>query len=392
VAPERPTTSRRAPRAPVHGRRPRPTSPAELIDDVIAELAAASGPAAPIVRRPRPARRPAAPRTAAPRPAAPSPEQNPQLVRRWSGALEAGAEPEPPPRIADPAPTAAPPRARRRIALPRVSVHPRVQRGLGIAGIAAGLVALVLLVAMVRPASVPTDPGATRLTVLPRGSASTLTMADAGALADPSVVPDASAVAPIVERSEAVVAGGQHVAATMTGSTAGWLATTGHRLARGRVFTASEVTDGAHLAVLGSSVAERLFPGSDATGQSVTIADRSFTVIGVLAAPAGAASESVALVPITAAQGITGTGGGRTVERILVSAPTADAVYPAYQEVNNLLLQTHHTANPFSTDFTVTAPATSGGHSALLLWGLGILAAVAPLLGVMAILRPRRAA
>ena len=69
-----------------------------------------------------------------------------------------------------------------------------------------------------------------------------------------------------------------------------------------------------------------------------------------------------------------------------------DTVYTAYQEVNNLLLQTHHTSNPFATDFTLTAAAVAGGHSAGLLWGLGLLAAVAPLLGVMAILRLRRAA
>jgi putative ABC transport system permease protein len=217
-------------------------------------------------------------------------------------------------------------------------------------------------------------------------------MADAGALADPSVVPDASAVAPIVERSETVLDGAQHVTATMTGTTAGWLTTTGHNLAHGRMFTASDVSSGAHLAVLGGSPAQSLFPGSDPSGRSVTIAGRSFTVIGVLAAPGGASSDPVVLVPITTAQGIIGTGGGRTVDRILVSAPSSDSVFTAYQEVNSLLLQTHHTANPFSTDFTVTEPVTTGGHAAVLVWGLGILAAVAPLLGVMAILRLRRAA
>jgi putative ABC transport system permease protein len=205
----------------------------------------------------------------------------------------------------------------------------------------------------------------------------------------PSPTPRSS---PIVERSETVADGGRHVSATMTGSTAGWLTTTGHHLAHGRVFTATEVTSGAHLAVLGDSVARSLFPGSDPTGRSVSIADRSFTVIGVLAAPAGATSDSIALVPITAAQGIIGTGGGWAVERILVSAPNGDAVFPAYQEVNSLLLQTHHTANPFSTDFTVTEPAVPGGRPAVLLWGLGILAAVAPLLGMMAIRRLRPAA
>ena len=362
----------------MHGRRPRPTSPAELIDDALAELAASSRPVAATAARPRPAV------------AAPLPAEDTQLVRRGSGAEE--AEPPRPP-IAAPAPVPAARPPRRRIALPRLTLSPRLQRTLGVAGIVVGVASAAGLAAALRPASAPADPsGATRITVLPRGSVSSLTMADAGALADPSVVPDASAVAPIVERSEAVTAGGQQVSATMTGSTAGWLTTTGHSIARGRIFTSTEVTSGAHVTVLGSSIAQRLFPGSGATGQSVTIAGRPFSVIGVLAAPTAGGGDSVALVPVTSAQGITGTAGGRTVDHILVTAPSQEAVYTAYQEVNNLLLQTHHTANPFSTDFTVTAAALTSGHSALLLWGLGLLAAVAPLLGAVAILRLRRAA
>ena len=356
----------------MHGRRPRPTSPAELLGDVIAELDASSYAHAATAVTPRPA----APAEVA----SPAADETSWLVRRWSGDAEPAAS-SPPPRP-----------ARRRVLPPRIALPARLQRALGVAGIAAGVASLGLLIADVWPASAPADPGAaTRVTVLPRGSVSTLTMADAGALADPSVVPDASAVAPIVERSETVTAGGGQTAATMTGSTAGWLATTGHSLARGRIFTSTDVTSGARVVVLGSSVAQRLFATSNPTGQSVTIAGRAFSVIGVLA-PSADAGDTVTLMPVTAAQGITGTAGGRTVDRILVSATSRDTVYTAYQEVNNLLLQTHHSTNPFATDFTLTAAAVAGGHSTGLLWGLGLLTAVAPLLGVMAILRPRRAA
>lgn len=361
----------------MHGRRPRPTSPAELIDDVIAELAVASGPFAATAVTPRPEPAGAV--------ADEAPQESSWLERRWARGAEVEAPPPTAPAVA--------PRARRRIAVPRVSLPAPLQRGLGVAAIAVGIASLALLVADLRPAPTSADPSAaTRITVLPRGSASTLTMADAGALADPSVVPDASAVAPIVERSETVAAGGAQTTATMTGSTAGWLATTGQRLARGRIFTATEVTSGAHVVVLGSAVAQRLFGRSDATGRSVTVAGRAFSVIGVLAAANSGASGTTALMPVTSAQGITGTAGGRTVDRILVSAPSPDSVYTAYQEVNDLLLQTHHTANPFSTDFTVTAAATSGGHGAALIGGLCLLAVVAPLPGAMAILRLRRTA
>jgi putative ABC transport system permease protein len=264
---------------------------------------------------------------------------------------------------------------------------------LGALALIAGVAALAVLIAMLRSApSAPAAAAANLVTVLPRGAAtSSLTMADATALADPTVVPDATAVAPIVERTEQVVAGAQRAPVTMTGSTSAWLSAANRQLARGRAFNATEVSAGARLAVLGSSTARRLFPTGDALGHSVTIADRAFTVVGVLAAPGPGSTDDLALVPITAAQGVTGTAGGRTVERILITAPSPEAAYSAYQEANNLLLQTHHASNPFSTDFSVTTTTDGGSGSAAVRWALGAFAAVLLLLGGLAIRRVRRA-
>jgi putative ABC transport system permease protein len=215
------------------------------------------------------------------------------------------------------------------------------------------------------------------VTVLPRsGAPGSLTMADAAALADPTVVPDASSVAPIVERSEPVVAGGHRITATLTGSTSGWLPTTHRQLAGGRSFSSSEVTSGARLVVLGSTAAQALFPSGAAIGHTVEIRATPLTVIGVLRPPAAQATgDELALVPITTAQGL--VGGAGAVDSILVGAPSSGAAFTAYQEVNTLLLQTHHNANPFASDFTVTTtvePAATGGG--LPRWALGAVAAV----------------
>jgi MacB-like periplasmic core domain len=219
-------------------------------------------------------------------------------------------------------------------------------------------------------------PGPGLVTVLPRSGASgSLTMADAAALADPTVVPDASSVAPIVERTEPVVAGAHRVTATLTGSTSGWLPTAHRQLAAGRSFSSSEVTSGARLVVLGSLAAQALFPSGDAIGHTVEIRATPLTVIGVLRPPAAQATgDELALVPITTAQGL--VGGAGAVDSILVAAPTSGAAFTAYQEVNTLLLQTHHNSNPFASDFTVTTtvePATGSGGPR---WVLGAVAAV----------------
>jgi putative ABC transport system permease protein len=329
-------------------------------------------------------------------------------VRRWSAVAEAAEPPAAtapvarsvaveavapvaavPATAATPTPVPVPRGAAATGRLPRT----RVLGGLGVASLIAGVATLAVLVSTLRSApSAPPVGAADLVTVVSRGSAaSSLTMADATALADPSVVPDASAVAPIVEHAEQVVAGAQRAPVTMTGSTPGWLSATDRQLARGRTFSATEVTAGARLAVLGSTTASRLFPLGNPLGQSVTIADRAFTVVGVLAAPSPGSSDDLVLLPITAAQGITGTAGGRTVERILLTAASPEAAYAAYQEANSLLLQTHHTNNPFSTDFSVDTTTAGGSGSAALRWALGALAAVLLLLGGLAIRRVRRA-
>jgi putative ABC transport system permease protein len=353
---------------------PRPASAAELIDDALAELAAPVAlPAAVIARR-----RPAAPRA---RPAAihaVAPPAAPMVSVAAVPAKVVIPAPAPAPRSASAAPS------------PR---RTRLLGALGALALIAGVAALAVLIAALRPGpSAPAVGAANLVTVLPRDTAaSSLTMADATALADRTVVPDASAVAPIVERSEQVVAGAHRAPVTMTGSTSGWLPAANRQLARGRAFSATEVSAGARLAVLGSSTARRLFPTGNPLGQSVSIAERAFTVVGVLTTPSPGTTDDLALVPITAAQGITGTAGGRTVERILVTASSPEAAYAAYQEANSLLLQTHHANNPFSTDFSVSTTTAGGSGSAAMRWALGALAAALLLLGGLAIRRVRRA-
>ena len=51
---------------------------------------------------------------------------------------------------------------------------------------------------------------------------------------------------------------------------------------RGRTFSEAEVAEGAQVAVIGSDVAEVLFPDSEPVGEAIRISNRSFRVLGVL--------------------------------------------------------------------------------------------------------------
>jgi putative ABC transport system permease protein len=59
------------------------------------------------------------------------------------------------------------------------------------------------------------------------------------------------------------------------------------------------------------------------------------------------------VVPITTAQGEL-VGGVGSVQRILLSATSQSTIGSAYLEADQLLLQTHHIANPSQADFSIT--------------------------------------
>jgi putative ABC transport system permease protein len=191
------------------------------------------------------------------------------------------------------------------------------------------------------------------------GNATTLTMDDAAALADPSVAPDVQAVAPVVSRSGVpMTAGAQTWTTSVSGSSSGWLVTNARDMQSGSFLTDADVQSHAQVAVLGPTTALNLFPNGGAVGGLVDIQHVPFRVIGILT-PKGAQGlfnpDDLAVVPITTAQSELISGGSLTsVQRILISASSRDAIGPATEEVTNLLMRTHGIADPSQADFTVT--------------------------------------
>jgi putative ABC transport system permease protein len=191
------------------------------------------------------------------------------------------------------------------------------------------------------------------------GVATTLTMDDAAALQNPTVAPDVAAVAPVVSRPAATMtAGAQNWTAGVTGTTGGWLTANARFIASGAFFTDSDVHSHAQVVVLGPTTALKLFPDGSALGGLVNILHMPFRVVGILV-PRGAQGlfnpDDLAVVPVTTAQSMLIPGGSLTsVQRILISATSRDGIGAAYQEVNDLLMQTHRVISPSRVDFTIT--------------------------------------
>jgi putative ABC transport system permease protein len=211
------------------------------------------------------------------------------------------------------------------------------------------------------------------------GSASTLTLTDATAVADDSVAPDVGAVAPVVTSQAALVNGTTNWTSSLVGATTSWLPVRNRTLSAGRFFTDGE----SDVVVLGPDTATELFNRRSPVGQRVTVAGRPMTVIGVLASTGASSSSSsdddVAVVPLSTARSLTGTASA-SVSTIYVQASSQDGLSGAYQEIDALLRNLHG-----DTDFTIATQesllATANATNETLTILLGGVAAISLLVG-----------
>jgi putative ABC transport system permease protein len=283
----------------------------------------------------------------------------------------------------------------------------RLRSGLTVLGILIGIAAVILTVGLGQGAQQAISSrinalGTNLLVVTPgsstgtggvrggTGSASTLTLADADALASPVVAPDVAAVAPTVGRSLTLTTPATNWTTTLTGSTPQWLSVRARTVASGRFLTASDLQQDAAVTVLGATTAQELFSG-DPVGQTVTAAGVPLTVVGVLAASGssgGATQDDLALVPLTTAQQRLIGGSSRTsVQSIYLQARSSDALSAAYQEAQSELLLLHRSTVTAGSgaDFTIStqesllATATSVTQTLTVL--LGGIAAISLLVG-----------
>jgi len=227
------------------------------------------------------------------------------------------------------------------------------------------------------------------------GSASTLTVADADAIADDTVAPDVAAVAPTTSSNVSLVTGETNWTTSLVGTTTSWVDVRARDLSSGRFFTQAEVDDAADVAVLGADTVSELFPTGSPVGQTVTVNGSPLTIIGVLASSgsssSGTSEDDQAVLPISTAQLVTGSS-GTSVSTVYVEAAGADRLSAAYQEVQALLL-INHGVEVADADFTIatqeslveTANATNETMTVLLA-GVAAISLLVGGIGVMNIM------
>ncbi|HEY8755276.1 MAG TPA: ABC transporter permease [Candidatus Dormibacteraeota bacterium] len=188
------------------------------------------------------------------------------------------------------------------------------------------------------------------------GSAATLTMTDVTGLQDQVGAPDILAVAPENQTSSTIVNGSLNSTSTVQGSTAGWLTANSRTLSDGTFFTSANVTKHSLVVVLGATTASNL---GATVGSQVDIANTPFTVIGILTSTGSSGftnQDDLAVIPISTDQDLL-TGQGK-VQRIVIASTSTATIGSAYNEADQLLLQTHHITNPASADFTIVSQSS----------------------------------
>ena len=122
------------------------------------------------------------------------------------------------------------------------------------------------------------------------GSAPTLTLEDAQAIATSGDCPYCILVAPEVQRQASVVYGGQNNTYTISGTTPEYGEIRNLPLAAGDWFGTGDINAATNVAVIGANVASGLFEGADPLGQSIRINRLAFRVVGVRNSRAARAS------------------------------------------------------------------------------------------------------
>jgi putative ABC transport system permease protein len=196
----------------------------------------------------------------------------------------------------------------------------------------------------------------------------TLTLADADKIRNESQI--LAAVSPVVIGRSQVIAAGGNWRTMINGVDTDYQTIRDWQTDAGAFFGSDDVRSARSVAVLGRTVAQRLFADSDAVGQEIQVGALRFKVAGVLApkgqTASGSDSDDVILIPYTTAA--TRLTGRPRIPQILASTDAQGEIPAAQDEIRMLLRESHHIGGDDEDDFTAAIASIS-----LLVGGIGIM-------------------
>jgi len=171
---------------------------------------------------------------------------------------------------------------------------------------------------------------------------------------------------------------------SVVGTTAGFPDVRDYRVAEGRFLTDEDNDRANKVVVLGYDIAQELFAGQSAIGQSVKIGSSKFTVVGLMAEKGVVGNtdyDGRVYIPITVVfkKFTSARFGGDSVRTIYVSAEGKEAMDSVMSQVTTLLIQ-RHDVDPMSPDFSLMTQgsiidaqaSTTEAFRNLLAWVAGV--------------------
>jgi len=221
------------------------------------------------------------------------------------------------------------------------------------------------------------------------GSAATLTMEDAAAIAEQ--VPHITSMAPSYSTSLQLVVGSENMNASVTGTTPEYMQVNNLEIANGTFFSGSDYQSGMKVVVLGSNVKDTLFEGADPIGQPLRMGSIIVRVIGVMERKGGmmGSPDDAVLIPLTALQQTVAqprtVQGERIVSSISLTVSDEEQADYVVGEITSLLRTRHRLGPGVDDDFRIIsmeeiASTVSEAIGAMTLL-LGAIAAISLLVG-----------
>jgi putative ABC transport system permease protein len=227
----------------------------------------------------------------------------------------------------------------------------KLRSALTMLGVLIGVGAVILLVAVGngsakqiadRIAALGTNTLTVQSTSRGGSSNTAITVETAEALKDPVLAPDVKSVSPVVSTSATITyQGADHSVQQFVGTYPSYFAASNTPVGTGSAFTQDDLTQARRVVLIGQTVAEELFPGTNPVGQEVTVSGALFTVVGVLAEKSSSSgfqdANDVAVAPLTAVQqALTGYG---AVSSVIVEAASTDKVSDVQAQIATILDQ-----------------------------------------------------
>ena len=168
-------------------------------------------------------------------------------------------------------------------------------------------------------------------------------------------VPSVSMVTPAINARSQLVAGNMNWNTSVQGVSEQYPDVRKWQVQSGSFFTDTDVRTAARVIVIGQTIADNMFPGMDAVGQTLRVSNLPFRVVGVMVRKGqdqgGRDQDDTAFAPYTTVQ--KKVLGNTRVQIAYVSAITEDATYTAQSQISDLLRQRHKLTASEPDDFTV---------------------------------------